>query len=160
MTLLTFETLASYIRNLHENITLQTRHAINANLTIRNWLIGWHIAEYQLKGADRAKYGERLFEMLAENLEGVSNCNQRELRNYLHFYKTYQKLLMCLNETPLNSNGSIFGTISLQSEKDGNACSDTNANQITKKHSPSIEIAQEQIQFPTIWGTLYPQIGK
>jgi hypothetical protein len=27
-------------------------------LTLRNWLIGYYIAEYELQGSDRADYGD------------------------------------------------------------------------------------------------------
>lgn len=54
--------------------------AINVSLTLRNWLIGWHIAEYELEGEDRGQYGERLFAELANCLTslGLSNCNRRQ----------------------------------------------------------------------------------
>ena len=31
---------------------------VNTMLTLRNWLIGFHLAEYQQLGADRATYGQ------------------------------------------------------------------------------------------------------
>lgn len=41
--------------------------AVNISLTIRNWVTGFYIVEYQQKGKDRAKYGERLFAELWGN---------------------------------------------------------------------------------------------
>ncbi len=37
-------------------------------LTLRNWLIGYHIFEYEQHGSDRAQYGARLLETLAQDL--------------------------------------------------------------------------------------------
>ena len=34
--------------------------AVNISLTLRNWLIGCYIAEYELNGEDRAAYGEKV----------------------------------------------------------------------------------------------------
>lgn len=41
---LTLATLAEQITQLHEQ-TSRAAHQINYWLTVRNWLIGWHIAE-------------------------------------------------------------------------------------------------------------------
>jgi len=53
------------------NFTLQqsASKAINRYLTIRNWLIGFHIVEFEQNGEDRAKYGQRLIEGLAKALD-------------------------------------------------------------------------------------------
>ncbi len=36
-------------------------------LTIRNWMIGHHIYEYEQGGQDRAKYGENFFTISLKN---------------------------------------------------------------------------------------------
>ncbi|HDL86719.1 MAG TPA: cytoplasmic protein, partial [Candidatus Acetothermia bacterium] len=38
----------------------QAGRAVNISLTMRNWLIGAYIAEYELRGLDRASYGDGL----------------------------------------------------------------------------------------------------
>jgi hypothetical protein len=42
--------------------------AVNQSLTIRNWLLGQYIVEYEQSGEDRAKYGAKLLKRLAEKL--------------------------------------------------------------------------------------------
>ena len=61
--------------------------AVNISLTWRNWLIGAHIHHYELRGADRASYGDKLLVALAEALraQGVSNSGRRQLYGYLAF---------------------------------------------------------------------------
>ena len=88
---LTFERLIEAVRDVHERLRAQAGRAINVSLTLRNWLIGVYIAEYQLRGADRATYGENLLNELASRLAAlkVSNCNRRELYRYLRFYRLY-----------------------------------------------------------------------
>ncbi len=46
----------------------QTQRQVNTALTLRNWVIGHYIVEYEQKGADRAEYGERLIQNLSDRL--------------------------------------------------------------------------------------------
>jgi len=65
---LTFERLTEAVRDVQERLRAQAGRAININLTLRNWLIGAYIAEYELGGADRAASGENLLDELADQL--------------------------------------------------------------------------------------------
>lgn len=87
----TFEQLVSSVRQVHETLSAHASKAVNISLTIRNWLIGCYIAEYELHGTDRAKYGDALLSNLASKLTelGVSACARRQLYQYLRFYRTY-----------------------------------------------------------------------
>lgn len=96
---LTFERLVKAIGDVHEQLRAQAGRAINVSLTLRNWLIGAYIAEYELGGADRASYGENLLDELANRLAAlkVSNCNRRELYRYLRFYRLYPSIVGTLS---------------------------------------------------------------
>lgn len=61
------------------------------NLTLRNWVIGCYVREYEQSGADRAKYGEALVEKLASALEagGMNDMAPRTLRQCRQFYSVY-----------------------------------------------------------------------
>ena len=61
---LDFESLVDIIGKIHENLFTQAAKAVNVSLTIRNWLIGFYIHEYELDGRDRAAYGEYLFKKI------------------------------------------------------------------------------------------------
>ena len=89
-----FERLVTVIGQAHAELAAQASRAVNASLTLRNWLIGFHIAEYELQGTDRAQYGDKLIERLAERLlqAGVSRTEARELRRYRQFYLTYPQI--------------------------------------------------------------------
>lgn len=86
-----FSKLVSAIREAHEHCAAQAGRAVNISLTMRNWMIGRYIHEYEQHGADRAKYGEGLIDTLAERLrkEGMERMDSRELRRYRLFYMTY-----------------------------------------------------------------------
>jgi len=88
-----FERLVVSIRDVHDALSGHASKAVNISLTVRNWLIGCYIAEYELHGADRAKYGENLLRDLAKRLRSVSNCNRRQLYDYLKFYRTYTQIV-------------------------------------------------------------------
>lgn len=77
---------------------LEAAKAVNIPLTLRNWLIGRYIAEYELRGGDRATYGENLLEELASALvrRGVSNTGHRQLYRYISFYRTYPQISRAL----------------------------------------------------------------
>jgi predicted nuclease of restriction endonuclease-like (RecB) superfamily len=96
---LTFESLVVSIRDIDRDLASQAKRAVNISVTLRNWLIGWHIEEYERKGADRAKYGERLMHQLSEELvaHGVSRADRRELYRYRTFYRTYPEIVESLS---------------------------------------------------------------
>lgn len=62
------ECLARSIQTAHKELAQQASRAVNVSLTVRNWVIGHYIAEYELNGADRATYGEKLLDRLADRL--------------------------------------------------------------------------------------------
>ncbi len=96
---LTFETLVESIRQVHEQLSAQAWRAVNISLTLRNWIIGLYIVEFELLGADRANYGEKLLSELAKRLTKlkVSNCNRRQLYRYIRFYRLYPQIVGTLS---------------------------------------------------------------
>lgn len=84
----------SLVTTIHEtNSTLQqsASKAINRYLTIRNWLIGFHIVEFEQKGEDRARYGQRLIEELAKALD-TAGLSVRSLKLFRQFYFIYPQI--------------------------------------------------------------------
>ena len=55
---LDFESLIGAIADVHRRLQHQATRAINTSLTLRNWLMGAYIHEFELRGKDRAEYGE------------------------------------------------------------------------------------------------------
>lgn len=91
---MTFTSLAETISHIHEQMALQAKRAVNTSLTIRNWVIGFYIYEYEQNGSDRAQYGNMLLEKLALRLQqsGLTRMEERELRRYRQFYLTYPRI--------------------------------------------------------------------
>jgi predicted nuclease of restriction endonuclease-like (RecB) superfamily len=97
-TALSFERLVAVIGQAHADLAAQASRAVNASLTLRNWLIGFHIEEYERRGVDRQQYGEKLLDRLSESLnqKGLSRCDRRELYRYRQFYLTYPQIVEAL----------------------------------------------------------------
>ncbi|GAA0554185.1 PDDEXK nuclease domain-containing protein [Chitinophaga japonensis] len=83
-----FDLLLHSIEHTHQHLQETAAKAVNRLLTIRNWMIGYYIVEYEQKGEDRAKYGERLLEKIAGRLN-KSSFSHRNLHLYRQFYLTY-----------------------------------------------------------------------
>ena len=66
-----FESLVGAIADVHQCLQSEAIKAVNTALTLRNWLIGHYIHEYELAGQDRAAYGARLIERLSDRLPAV-----------------------------------------------------------------------------------------
>ena len=79
-------------------------HAINQSLTIRNWLFGFYIVEFEQNGEDKAQYGKKLLANLSEKLKAskLKAVSVREIRNYRRFYLTYPQIRRLLTSESSN----------------------------------------------------------
>jgi len=87
--------LVSIIGETQHYFKLQASRQINTSLTLRNWLFGYYIAEYELNGSDRTEYGQRLFKEIANRLEiqGFRQIRERHLYLCKSFYFAYPNIL-------------------------------------------------------------------
>jgi predicted nuclease of restriction endonuclease-like (RecB) superfamily len=78
----------------------QTQRQVNTSLTLRNWVIGYYVAEYEQKGLDRSEYGSRLLEQLACRIKktGIKGLSFTILHLCKQFYRTYPRILQALPE--------------------------------------------------------------
>jgi predicted nuclease of restriction endonuclease-like (RecB) superfamily len=102
---LTFDHLVDSIRQVHKQLASQAGRAVNISVTLRNWVIGCYIREYEQNGADRARYGDRLLEALSERLTktGMKGIAPRSLRLYRQFYLTYPQIWQTVSAKSLSS---------------------------------------------------------
>lgn len=54
------EQLTAIIQQTNTYFLNRVQQQVNTALTIRNWLIGFYIVEYEQNGGDRARYGTSL----------------------------------------------------------------------------------------------------
>lgn len=102
-----FENLVSTIEQTHSHFRQQAVKAVNISLTIRNWLIGLYIVEFEQKGEDRATYGEKLLNTIADriSLRGLGETNLRLSRQFYHTYPEIGSLLFS------NFNNLLYSSI-------------------------------------------------
>jgi predicted nuclease of restriction endonuclease-like (RecB) superfamily len=91
-----FANLVQTIGQTHAALQQQTNKAINRNLTIRNWLIGFYIVEFEQKGEDRAKYGDSLIRELAKKIN-IPGLAFRSLHLFRSFYLSYPQIAQTLS---------------------------------------------------------------
>ena len=71
----------------------QAQRQVNTALTLRNWLFGFYIVEYDLNGADRAEYGQRSLKEIANRAKNIAGLSERNLYLFKAFYLAYPQIL-------------------------------------------------------------------
>ena len=106
-----FDSLVSSIVHNHQQTQDFATKAVNVALTLRNWLIGCRIVEFEQQGKDRAAYGESLMDTLALRLasHGLTRVTPRELRRYRQLYQVYPRIWESLAPKSLAQQG--FGPL-------------------------------------------------
>jgi hypothetical protein len=91
--MINFDTLAQSIQHTNSILQEEAVKAVNISMTIRNWLVGFYIIEFEQNGEDRAIYGDKLISKLAKtiNLKGLASS---ELARCRLFYTTYPFILI------------------------------------------------------------------
>jgi predicted nuclease of restriction endonuclease-like (RecB) superfamily len=104
-----FDLLVSTFEQTHHHFWQQASKAINVSLTLRNWLTGYYIVEFELQGEDRATYGENLFDELANKLKSIKGIDRRSLYRFKDFYTLYPQIAQYLLD---NTDNSVLSLIS------------------------------------------------
>lgn len=88
---MTFDKLVHNIQTIQSSLQQQAAHAVNLSLTVRNWLMGCYIVEFEQRGDDRAEYGAKLLKRLEEHLH-TKGLTERRFREFRRFYLVYPQL--------------------------------------------------------------------
>ena len=137
-----FESLVTTIVQINHRAQDFATKAVNIGLTLRNWLIGHRIVEFEQNGKDRATYGERLLPELAQRLvkAGLKRVDVRELRRFRLLYTVYPQIRETLTPELLAQSGIAPLMMFLQSDSSIRE-SATPESQIVESltpHSPSL----------------------
>lgn len=91
-TLHSFNDLASIVQTTHDAAQSSAVKAINRMQTMRNWLIGYYIVEFEQHGKDRAEYGTQLLKKLEERVDrkGLTTTLFKWARK---FYRLYPQMM-------------------------------------------------------------------
>ena len=107
----TFEELSASILQTHQTAQTGALRAVNQMATLRNWLIGCYIVEYEQKGCDRAKYGDKLLKRLEESVT-TKGLNVTLFQTSRLFYNFYPQIGNLIYATPSHKlqTGQICAT--------------------------------------------------
>jgi len=102
--------LAADLGSIIEQAKGVAYRAVDVVLVYRNWLIGKRIAEEELRGAERAKYGKAQLSELAATLtqKHGAGFDSSNLYKYLAFFKRFPIL-----DTLCPKSGMRLGGISI-----------------------------------------------
>jgi len=98
-----FDDLSAFVIQTHQTTQAGAIRAINQMATLRNWLIGCYIVEYEQGGSDRAKYGDRLLKRLEEKVN-TKGLNLTLFKNSRRFYLLYPQIGVLLGKSPTPSD--------------------------------------------------------
>ena len=110
-----FEELVNNLSQIHEVLQGYASKSINQFLSLRNWMFGYYIVEYELNGEDRAKYGENLVQEISNKLTHIKGFRFRHLYLCKSFYLIYSHFLQTISvkfQSIDNDENKILRTVS------------------------------------------------
>lgn len=143
-TLHSFNDLASIVQTTHDAAQSSAVKAINRMQTMRNWLIGYYIVEFEQHGKDRAEYGTQLLKKLEERVDR-KGVNVTLLQMSRNFYKLYPQMVNLFVPNQKYSTASNISENSVQL-KSNSSNNETNLICATVSHkfqtSPELMISR------------------
>ena len=115
-TLFSFDHLSHLVTQLHNSAYTASIKAVNRFATVRNYVIGFYIVEYEQHGSDRAKYGDKLLKRLTEkvNRRGI---NETLLKVSRAFYLNYPHIKSYLEGKSATVSHQLASKSSTTSDK-------------------------------------------
>jgi hypothetical protein len=89
---MTLPNLISTIDTVHQTFQTRALQSVSVNLTLRNFVLGYYIVEYEQNGSDRATYGSKLIENMAKKLSHIKGMSSTALKLMRQFYLTYPQI--------------------------------------------------------------------
>lgn len=128
-----FAELVGGIQRLHTEMQSRAMSAINSAQTLRNWLIGRYIVEYEQHGSDRAKYGDNLLLYIEKSVK-AKGINVTLLQLSRQFYLKYPQVYEMIapiydtvsHKLESTSTPLICATLSHKTRKEGTSSAQSN----------------------------------
>lgn len=102
-----FEQLATIITDTHQQLQQSAVKAVNQCQTVRNWLMGFYIVEFEQNGEDRAQYGEQLLKKLEQRIN-QKGLNVTLFQRSRMFYGAYPQFSTMIEKM---FTSSIYATL-------------------------------------------------
>lgn len=117
-----FNLLTGAIEQANSALQQSAFKAVNLHLTLRNWITGFFIVEYEQHGSDRAEYGKKLLDKLAKmiSIKGLTAPKLSRCRQFYQVYPQFMHLFLPSGDETSNNRQQIphslhhliFGTLS------------------------------------------------
>lgn len=152
---ISFEQLAQKIIIIDDSVRGVVVKTINQAVTLRNWMIGCYIVEYEQNGSDRAKYGDNLLKSLEKRIE-QKGLNVTLFQLSRLFYRDYPHIgtLLSTNYATTLHNlplSEIYATVSHKlSEIDNLAVNKKNVNKPSEQFNTPPEKLVSALSFSHI----------
>ena len=152
---ISFEQLAQKIITVDDSMRGVAVKTINQATTLRNWIIGCYIVEYEQNGSDRAKYGDNLLKSLEKRI-GQKGLNVTLFQLSRLFYRDYPHIgtlvsanhATALHKLPLSE---IYATVSHKlPEIDSFAVNKKNAGKLSEQFNTPPENLVSALSFSHI----------
>ena len=149
-TLHSFNDLASIIQSTHDAAQSSAVKAINRMQTMRNWLIGYYIVEFEQHGKDRAEYGAHLLKKLEERVDR-KGLNVTLFQTSRNFYNLYPQMggLFVQNEIYSTLSNKSGNSIPLM-DKSADAQTNTICATVSHKFQTPPEMIVSRLSFSHI----------
>ncbi len=113
----TIDTLVNNIDTVHNSIQSDVIRSVSSGLTLRNWVIGYYIVEYEQNGSDTSNYGDKIISTITVKLKHIKGMSSTNLKLYRQFYLNYKQLTQIVTERLKIPNIKIGQTVTDQSLK-------------------------------------------
>ena len=152
---ISFEQLTQKIITVDDSMRGVAVKTINQATTLRNWIIGCYIVEYEQNGSDRAKYGDNLLKSLEKRI-GQKGLNVTLFQLSRLFYRDYPHIgtlvsanhATALHKLPLSE---IYATVSHKlPEIDSFAVNKKNAGKLSEQFNTPPENLVSALSFSHI----------
>ena len=103
------DALSGHIFEVHSYFKSYATKQINNALTLRNWIVGYYLVEYEQSGKDRAEYGKKTLKTLSGKLgkQDVKGFSDRNLRLCRQFYLEYPNIWQLITAKFQNSDNQF-----------------------------------------------------
>ena len=149
-----YSSLVNDLGGILESARKVSVRSINSMLTAAYWLIGYRIAEYELKGLDRTDYyGDKLIEKIAEDLsikfsKGFSKSNVFLMKGFYLAYPNIRQTVSGISHNKIN----ISQTLSINSLPDiFQTVSGKSSDNIVQTPSAKSFLIELSNSFPLPW---------
>jgi predicted nuclease of restriction endonuclease-like (RecB) superfamily len=114
-----FEDLIHSLFHVHAVLQGYASKFINQFLSLRSWLFGHYMVEYEQNGEDRAKYGENLIANIAQKAKHIKGLTGHQLyvcRNFYLLYPHFLRTVSVILQSQDTGHDEILRTQSVKSQ--------------------------------------------